>query len=49
MNAINQTDWFGILLTLLIILAIIVIVIAKVQGDRFIDVLEQFLDFAKGK
>lgn len=46
---IGQTDWLGILLTLLIILAIIAIIVAKVQGDRVVDVLEQFVDFMKGE
>lgn len=42
-------DWFGIGLTLLIILFMILIIIAKVQGDRVIDVLTQFLEFMKGE
>lgn len=41
-------DWLGIGISLLIILAIILIIIAKVQGDRVVDVMEQFLDFLKG-
>jgi len=45
---VYQTDLLGVGLTFLIILAIIFIVIAKVQGDRVIDVLEQFTDFMKG-
>lgn len=42
-------DWFGIGIAVLIILAIILIVIAKIQGDRVVDVLQQFLEFVKGK
>jgi hypothetical protein len=41
-------DWLGTSVSLLIILAIILIVVAKIQGDRVIDVMEQFLDFMKG-
>lgn len=41
------TDWFGIALAVLIILAIILIVIAKIQGDRVVDVLSQLLDFVR--
>ena len=41
-------DWLGIGVAILIILAIILIIIAKVQGDRVVDVLEQFFDFMKG-
>lgn len=43
------TDWFGIALATLIILAIILIVIAKIQGDRVVDVLAQILSFVKGR
>jgi hypothetical protein len=43
------TDYLGIALSLIIILGIIFIVIAKIQGDRVIDVLTQFLDAMKGK
>jgi len=43
-----MADWFGIAVALLIILAIIFIVIAKIQGDRVVDVLQQFLEFVKG-
>jgi len=43
-----ETDWMGIGLSLLIVLAIILIVIAKIQGDRVVDVLTQFLEFVKG-
>jgi hypothetical protein len=42
-------DWIGIILTAIIVLALIFIVIAKMQGDRVVDVLEQILDFVKGK
>jgi hypothetical protein len=42
------TDWMGIGLSLIIVLAIIAIVIAKIQGDRVVDVMEQFLEFVKG-
>ena len=42
------TDWLGISIAVLIILAIILIIIAKVQGDRVVDVLGQLLDFIKG-
>lgn len=42
-------DWIGISITIIIILAIIFIVIAKIQGDRVVDVLGQILDFVKGK
>jgi hypothetical protein len=41
-------DYFGAALAVIIILAIIIIVIAKIQGDRFIDVLSQILEFIKG-
>ena len=40
-------DWVGTGISLLIILAIIFIVIAKIQGDRVVDVLEQMLAFIK--
>jgi len=43
-----SADWLGIGLTVLIILAIITIIIAKIQGDRVVDVMEQMLDFVKG-
>lgn len=43
------TDWLGIGLATLIILAIIAIVVAKIQGDRVVDVLYQFLEFMRGK
>lgn len=43
------TDWLGIAMALLIILFIIAIVIAKIQGDRVVDVFSQFLEFMKGK
>lgn len=42
-------DWFGIGIAVLIILAIILIVIAKIQGDRVVDVLYQFLEFVRSK
>lgn len=41
-------DWFGIGISALIIIGIILIVIAKMQGDRVVDVLEQFLEFMRG-
>lgn len=44
-----MADWAGFLLAILIILSIIIIVIAKVQGDRFVDVLQQILEFMKGE
>ena len=44
-----MTDWLGIGISVLIILMIIFIVIAKIQGDRVVDVMSQFLDFMKGK
>jgi hypothetical protein len=43
-----MTDWLGIGITVLIILLFFLIVVAKIQGDRVIDVLAQFLDFMKG-
>ena len=43
------TDWIGIALSLIIILGIIFIVIAKIQGDRVIDVLQQFMEVLRGK
>lgn len=42
-------DWLGVSLSLLIILAIIIIVIAKVQGDRVVDVLSELLAFIRGE
>lgn len=42
-------DWLGIGLSVLIILGIIIIIVAKVQGDRVVDVLEQIADFVKGR
>lgn len=42
------TDWLGIGIAVLIVLAIILIVIAKIQGDRVVDVLQQFLEFVRG-
>ena len=44
-----MTDWLGISLALLIIIGIILIVIAKVQGDRVVDVVTQFIELVKGK
>ena len=44
-----MVDWLGTSVAILIILAIILIVIAKVQGDRVVDVLEQILDFVRGE
>lgn len=44
-----QADWVGISVSVLIILMIFLIIVAKIQGDRVIDVLEQFLDFVKGE
>jgi hypothetical protein len=41
-------DWVGVSITAFIILAIILIVIAKMQGDKVVDVLGQILDFMKG-
>jgi hypothetical protein len=43
-----MTDWLGMGLALLIVLAIILIIVAKVQGDRVVDVLGQIMDFVKG-
>lgn len=42
------TDWLGISISVLIILMIIFIVIAKIQGERVIDVVGQFIDLIKG-
>ena len=42
------TDWLGIGLSIMIVLMIIAIVVAKIQGDRVIDVMAQFLDFVRG-
>ena len=42
------TDWLGIGISTLIILFIILIVIAKVQGDRVIDVLKQIFGVFRG-
>ena len=44
-----QTDWLGIGLTLIIILAIILIIWAKIQGDRVVDVLAQIRDLMRGE
>jgi signal transduction histidine kinase len=41
-------DWFGATISLIIIFALILIVVAKLQGDRVVDVLQQMLDFIKG-
>jgi len=43
------TDWLGIGLTVIIILLIFAIVIAKIQGDRVVDVFTQFFEVIKGK
>ena len=43
-----NTDWLGMGLTVLIILFIILIIWAKVQGDRLIDVLSEIKDFMRG-
>lgn len=43
------TDWVGIGIALLIILTIIVIVIAKIQGDRVVDVLSQMFSLMRGE
>ena len=42
------TDWFGFILSLIIVISLIIIVIAKLQGDTFVDVLQQLWDFVKG-
>ena len=44
-----ETDWLGIGLTLIIILAIILIIWAKIQGDRVVDVLAQIRDLMRGE
>jgi len=41
-------DWLGISLTFLIIVFIILLVWAKMQGDTIINVLEEIRDFVKG-
>jgi hypothetical protein len=43
-----MADWFGFILSLIIVLSLIVIVIAKLQGDTFVAVLQQIWDFIKG-
>jgi hypothetical protein len=42
-----MTDWLGIGISVLIIFGGILIIIAKVQGDRVVDVMQQFVDFMK--
>lgn len=42
-------DWIGIFLSIIIILLIFAIVIAKIQGDRVVDVFTQFFEIMKGK
>lgn len=42
------TDWVGLGIAVLIILTLIIIIIAKVQGDRVVDVLGQIFELAKG-
>ena len=44
-----ETDWLGIGLTLIIILAIILIIWAKIQGDKVVDVLAQIRDLMRGE
>jgi hypothetical protein len=45
----SEVDWLGAGLTILIILAIILIIVAKIQGQRIVDVLAQIRDLAKGE
>ena len=44
-----NTDWLGMGISLVIILFIILIVWAKIQGDKVVDVLAQIRDFIEGK
>lgn len=43
------TDWLGIGISVFILCAIILIVWAKIQGDRVVDVLAQIRDLMKGQ
>jgi hypothetical protein len=45
----SETDWLGAALTFFIIFFMIVIIIAKIQGQRVIDVLAQFRDLIRGQ
>lgn len=44
---VGQTDWLGLGITIIILLFIILIVWAKMQGDKVTDVLSQIRDFIK--
>jgi hypothetical protein len=44
-----MTDWLGILLSIAIVLFIILMVWAKVQGDTVIGILSEIRDFMKGE
>lgn len=43
-----MTDWLGILLSVIIILLIFTIIVAKIQGDKVVDVFTQILEAMKG-
>lgn len=43
-----MTDWLGIILSLLIVIFIILLVWAKVQGDTVVSILSEIRDFLKG-
>lgn len=43
-----MTDWLGTGITVAIILFIILIIWAKIQGDNIIDILAEIRDFMKG-
>jgi hypothetical protein len=44
-----MTDWLGILLSIAIVLFIILMVWAKVQGDTVVEILSEIRDFMKGE
>lgn len=43
-----MTDWLGTSITIVIILFIILLIWAKVQGDKLIDILSDIRDFMRG-
>lgn len=43
-----MTDWLGTSITIGIILFILLLIWAKVQGDKVIDILSDIRDFMRG-
>ena len=43
------TDWIGLSITLAIVLFLMLLVWAKMQGDTIIDILSDIRDFMRGE